>query len=329
VIGAPGNAEAATGGAGSGLTDLSYVLTLRSGGLEPYVYIPREVPTDVGHSYVQLLHDFRGEHGYCEARGAGYWLDTVIEEGVLGAGLAPPDAGDISGGYHNPTVTRDVKPDVAAPGTEGSKLKPGVKNYFPPGQTVVPLSNDGPGYIWQAACDDEYTGHAQGDAVNTAGFQAVGSISQAAVDKRTGIYTGTSRAYVLGMAGASGFDSASSLMQVTQQSGKEARITYRMSYFNSGDSTESGITFGGQDIPLSQFADQFNSQAKTLGQAGSAVGPNGVGTLTPEVGVTSEGGRYSITISAGHGNFGLTSRDGTVGGNQGMRVGAVTFSGAF
>jgi hypothetical protein len=85
--------------------------------------------------------------------------------------------------------------------------------------------------------------------VDVNGVQAVGSTAQAEVDKATGTYTGTSRSYVLGLQGASGFDSASSFMQVTNTPDHDATITYRMSYFNSDDLNKTGnngISFGGQ-----------------------------------------------------------------------------------
>jgi hypothetical protein len=119
-------------------------------------------------------------------------------------------------------------------------------------------------------------------------------------------------------------------MQIVNKPNQPATITYRMSYFNSGDNKDkSGITFGGTEIPVKQFADAFNSGAKTFGSAGSAVGPMGAATLEPEVGVSTDGGRYSITVSAGHGNLGFAARSGGLGQNQEMRLGSVTFQGVY
>ncbi len=309
--------------------DASYILTLRAGGLEPYAFIPRDLPTNVGFSFVDLIHDIGQPTGRCETWGAGYWLGGEVEEGVLGAGAAPPDAGDVSGGYRNPTTSRDVQPNLSA-GENESNRNPGVKNYFPPGNEVLDIPSNGNGPLWTAKCDGDAKGEGHGDMLNVGGFQVVGSTAQGQVDKTTGVYTGSSRAYVLGLAGAGGFDSASSFMQVVNKPNAKPTITYRMSYFNSGANTEkNGVTFGGQNIPVEDFAKQFNSNAKTFADAGKAIGPMGAGTLTPEVGVSTDGGRYSITISAGHGNFGLTARDGTIGMNQGMRIGSVTFQGVY
>jgi hypothetical protein len=144
------------------------------------------------------------------------------------------------------------------------------------------------------------------------------------------VYTGTSRAYILGLAGASGFDSASSFMQITNPSDGPAKISYRMSYFNSGDNTgKNGITFGGTDIPVQQFAEAFNNGAKSFEAAISAVGPFGARTLAPSVGVSTDGDRYSINIAAFAGHLGLVARKGTIGQFAEARYGSITFQGVY
>jgi hypothetical protein len=307
----------------------SYILTVRSGGIETYAHIPRDLPQDVGHSFVELVHDIGQDQGTCETWGAGYWLGQEVEEGVLGAGAAPPDAGDVSGGYHNPTTSRQVRPNLSA-GQSQSDRHPAVRNYFPPGQDLYAFPPEGPGYKWTATCDNDIKGESQGDDINIGGFQAIGSASEAAIDKATGVYTGTSRAYFFGMEGATGFDSGSSFMQITNSPDKDATITYRMSYFNSGQNNgKNGITFGGTDVPVQSFADQFNDQAKTGGAFLAPVGPAGAATLQPEVGVSTDGNRYSITISSGHGHLGFAVRQGGAGDDQGMRIGSITFQGVY
>jgi hypothetical protein len=321
--------KSATKADGFSFQDASYILTMRSAGIEYIDDIPRELQQDQGFSYVDLLHDIGQPQGRCETFGGAYWLGQEVEEGVLGKGAAPPDAGDVSGGYKNPFVSRDVEPNLSA-GENQSNRSPGIPNYFPPGNTVVPMSPGGPGYNWTAKCDDDTHGRGQGDTFNIGGFQVIGSTSSAGLDKSTGVYTGTSRAYFAGLDGATKYDGGSSFMQVTNANGSDAKISYRMSYFNSGDKTgTNGISFGGQDIPAQQFADAFNSGAKSFGAAASAIGPMGAATLEPEVGTSTDGGRYSITISAGHGNLGFAARSGTVGQNQEMRIGSVTWQGVY
>jgi hypothetical protein len=51
--------------------------------------------------------------------------------------------------------------------------------------------------------------------------------------------------------------------------------------------------------------------------------------LAPEVGTSTDGDRFSITISVGHGNLGFAARKGTVSQNQGMRIGSITFQGVY
>jgi len=309
--------------------DSSYILTIRSAGIEYYDKIPRDLQQDQGFSYVELVHDIGQDAGRCETWGAAYWLGQEVEEGVLGAGAAPPDAGDVSGGYKNPFASRQVRPELGA-GASQSDRHPAIHNYFPPGNDVYAFNPAGPGYHWSANCASDTKGEGQGDDLNIGGFQVIGSTSEASLDKATGNYVGTSRAYFLGMEGATGFDSGSSFMQITNAPDKDATITYRMSYFNSGDNnSKNGITFGGTDIPVQQFADQFNDQAKSGSAAMSAVGPAGIATLQPEVGVSTDGDRYSITISAGHGHLGFAVRDGGLGQDQGMRVGSITFQGVY
>jgi hypothetical protein len=135
-------------------TDAGYILTVRSGGIEFYDQIPRELQQDVGYSFVELTHDLGQDQGQCESWGAGYWLGQEVEEGVLGAGAAPPDAGDVSGGYRNPTTSRQVRPNLSA-GQSESDRHPAVHNYFPPGNDVYAFNPEGPGYRWTATCDDD------------------------------------------------------------------------------------------------------------------------------------------------------------------------------
>jgi hypothetical protein len=49
----------------------SYILTIRSGGLETFAHIPRDLPQDVGYSFVELTHDTGQQQGQCEAWGRG------------------------------------------------------------------------------------------------------------------------------------------------------------------------------------------------------------------------------------------------------------------
>ena len=70
----------------------------------------------------------------------------------------------------------------------------------------------------------------------------------------------------------------------------------------------------------------MRSPSATLARA---IGPIGSSTLQPQVGVSTDGGRYSISISAGQGNIGFAVREGGLGQNQGTRFGSVTFEGVY
>jgi hypothetical protein len=320
--------------------DASYGLTIRSAGIE---YLDDDPagwePPAQGFSYVDLRRDFGQDGRRCVTLGGAYWLGPTLEDGsTIAKSAAPPDPR--SRVYHNPLVSRDVKPHGAAdPWTYPHG--PGVAKSSSPDRAAVPLPAAGPGYKWQAQCADDTHGTSQGDMVNVGGFQVVGSTSQAQVDKGTGTYTATSRAYFLGLEGAKGFDSGSSFMQIVNNPDQPATISYRMSYFNSGDNTgRNGITFGGADIPVQQFADAFNAAAEQIAPALSAAGPAGAATLIPEVGVAPGDRRYSITISAGHANLGpIAARwwpdsrtpppTSTLGRNHGIRIGSITFQGRY
>lgn len=192
----------------------------------------------------------------------------------------------------------------------------------------IPSSGNGPN--WAAKCDGDAKGQATGFNLDAGGVQALGSSSQATIDKATGVYNGTSRAFVFGVEGATGFDSFSSAMQVVNKPNAKPVITYRMSFFNSGEKeSKSGFTISGTDVPIEEFTKQYNEQAKQFTAAAKAVGPIGSSVLTPEVGVSTDGGRYSITLSAAQGYIGFAAREGTIGQQQGMRSGATTFQGVY
>src|SRR5262249_3186761 len=107
----------ASAGTGSGQgrafnfnNEASYVLDMRNAGVEENTQIPSATYQDIGFSEVQLTHDIGQPEARCDSRGAGYFMGQYIEEAVLSKGAAPPDAGDVSGGYANPVSARSVKP---------------------------------------------------------------------------------------------------------------------------------------------------------------------------------------------------------------------------
>jgi hypothetical protein len=303
----------------------SYILTMRSGAVEPYARIPRDLPTDVGYSYVDLVHDIGQKEGRCEAWGAGYWLGQEVEEGVLGLGAAPPDAGDVSYGYKNPTTARNVKPNLSPPGV------PNQSDRTP----VVPAKG-GLGPNWQAQCDHDAKGNGTGETLNVAGAKLAGSTTNAEVNKSTGEYTGTSRSYIQDVEVGGHLASITSLMQVRQSPDKKPTITYRISFLDQGTDdknnvglSQKGFTLAGKDIPADQYVKQFNDQVKSGAKAFETLGPLGLTLLAPTVGQSTDGGRFAITAPVIAGNAGAHLRDGTIGQEQGVRFASVTFEGVY
>jgi hypothetical protein len=302
----------------------SYILTLRAGAVEPYALIPRDLPTDIGYSYVDLVHDIGQQDGRCEAWGAGYWLGQEVEEGVLGPGAAPTDAGDVSKGYKNPTTSRQVRPDLTPAGQpSGSDRTPAIP------------ADGSAGPNWIAACAHDAKGNGTGELADLAGAKLVGSTSAAEVNKATGLYTGTSRAYIQDLDIGGALVTITSLMQVKQAPGAQPVITYRLWLLDGGAEgtnyglNQNGFTVAGTDVPADQLVEQFNDQIAQGARAIAALGPYGLTLLAPHVGKSTDGDRYSITAPVIQGNAGLKLRDGTIGQEQGLRFGSVTFQGVY
>jgi hypothetical protein len=304
---------------------------MRSAAVEEYALIPRYLPGGVGYSQLDLVHDVGATEGKCEARGAGYYLGEELEEGVLGAGAAPPDAGDVSGGYKNPTLSRAAAPNLDPSGNALST--PGVRNYFPPGNEIVPIPHKGDGPRWTADCASDTKGTASGYQFDGSGFKVAGSTSSGEVDKSDGSYTGTARSLIQGIEGAGNLDAISSSMQVTNKPGREPKITYRISFFDSETADSSlgrnGFVVSGTDIPASEFVAQFNAQAKSVSGALEAIGPLGFQLLAPSVGESTDGGRFEIVAPVIQGVAGSHLRDGTAGQEAGLRFGSTAFTGIY
>jgi hypothetical protein len=318
----------------------SYILDVRSAGMEYQTALPAALYHDVGYSEANLAHDIGQPQGTCETDGAMYWFGQYVEEAVLGKGAAPPDAGDVSGGYRNPTFARDVRPNISA-GDNLSDRHPAVVNFFPPGQEIVPIPADGTPVKVNAKCDSDVKGSGTGNVADLGGvLDAVGSTSTAELNKQTGEYISTGRAYMSGIQGAEPLDAVSSFMQVDQKPGAQATVSYRISFFNSkaGEAdtgfSQKGFTLSGSNVPADQLVSQFNSQSRTLSAAATALGPLGFQVLAPEEGTqpsTEAGttGLHYISAPAISGSIGSHLRDGTVGQQEQARYGSVTFTGVY
>ncbi len=304
------------------INNVGYTERMRAGAIETFFHLPRVIPQDVGYAHVALIKDIQEAEPRCIADGAGYWLDDILEEGVLKGGAAPIGEGQTqtdASPYDNFTLHRVYKPATQADAASGSSSDRTPK-----------LPSNGNGPLWTSECAaDAFSGSGTGDIFNASGARVAGSSISSAVDPATGIYTSTGRAYVTSISGA--FDTITSIMQITHVPNQEPKITYRMSFFDSdaGQSAfaSDGVTFFGSAVPASEFVDQFNSQSAAFSQQGAALGPAGLQILSPQVYNDQDNGLMTITAPAAAGNFGLASRAGTIGENFGARFAAITWVG--
>jgi len=322
-------------------SDASYLLDMRNAGVEENTQIPSSVYEDFGYSAIQLTHDIGQPQGKCDARGAGYWLGQYVEEAVLEKGAAPPDAGDVSGGYSNPLYSRTVRPDVSASADQNlTDHHPFIQNPFPPGKEVTKLPNDGTPLYITSACDSDLKGSGTGNVIDIAKVaDVIGSTTESGVDKATGEYNSTARSYIAGIKGAGPLTAISSFMTIKQVPGADPVITYRMSLIDndSGGSVtgwnQNGISLSGSNVPANQLTDQFNSQATTVAGALAALGPFGIRVMSPESGQagpseTGTSGHY-VTAPSVQLDYGAHARDGGIGQHQITRFGAISFTGVY
>jgi hypothetical protein len=326
VVGGSNSAAAASGP--FDFTDSSYILTMRSSALEPYATLPRDLPMGIGHSYVDLVHDMGRQDGRCETIGAGYWLGTELEEAVLGPGLAPPDpaTGKSPKGYENPTISRNVAPNISP--TEENLLDK---------HPAIPADGSG-GPHWKATCDSDTSGTATGIIASLPGVAGVvGSTTSGAVNKKTGAYLGTGRAYIADLKTPLGtFDSITSVMQVKNEPDQKPTVTYRVSFAGGDDGgganfalAQDGFSIAGTDVPIADLVKQYNEQVSAQSKNLAAIGTFGLWMLAPQVGVSTDGGRYSISAPVILARSGIEARKGTVGHDQGIRFGSTTFTGVY
>ena len=303
------------------INQVGYTERMRAGAVETYFHLPRVIPQNMGYSHVALIKDIQEAQARCIADGAGYWLDDILEEGVLKGGAAPIGEGQTqtdASPYDNPTIHRVYKPAGQATGTSASSDR----------TPQLPANGNGP--LWTSECaEDGFSGSGTGDMINASGARIAGSSISSAIDTASGTYTSTGRAYVTGITGA--FDTITSMMQITHIPNTEPRVTYRMSFFDSdaGKSAfaSDGVEFFGSAVPASEFVEQFNTQSAAFAEQGAALGPAGLQILSPQVYADQDNGYMTITAPAAAGNFGLASRSGTIGENFGARFASITWTG--
>jgi len=303
------------------INEVGYNEAMRAGAVETYADIPRSIPENVAYSRVSLIKDIEETPPRCWADGAGYWLSEEVEEAVIKGGAAPISEGQSqtdASPYDNPTISRTLRPDAST----------GDGKAFSDRTPKLPSNGNGP--LWTSSCTSDFFGGAgEGDLFSASGAKIAGSSVISQVDKTTGVYTSTGRAYITGISGA--FDTMTSLMQVVHAPNQEPKITYRMAFFdsNAGKSAfaSDGVEFFGSAVPASQLVEQFNSQSKAFAEQGAAFGPAGLQIFSPSVYPDQDNGRMTITAPAAAGNLGLASRAGTIGQNFGARFATITWTG--
>lgn len=318
----------------------------------PFVKIPNEMVAHAAGSAVELSRQ-AGQAARCRAYGAGYWMGSGVEStvGDTGPGLEArvpasatvPAAPSMSlipmGLYHNPTVTYRSNPDPGPSRTWGggtipSTRSPGVLVTTVPDRTIaVPLPagpSDGVAPTWDAACPTPTRGSAVARTVQVPGIGAVVSTALARVDRRTGGYTATARTAATDVrTPTSTLDLVSSLLTVRMLPGEQPVVSYRISVAAKriGDATsafsDSDVVVAGTDVPAESLVDQFNTAAAAAAPAIQALlGPAGLQLVAPVVDDAGRRGHVRILAPVLTGHLGLTSREGTIGTDQGVRLGA-------
>lgn len=293
----------------------SYYMRIRAAAVEPALDIPQPLVPGLGFSSVMLEKDVGEPVGFCQTRGIGAHYTDVLEQVVLGQ-----NAGTLSNaGVFNPTEAADTEPDRFRLETLNSR-KPQVRNLAN-GTVVYDIPAEGAGVRWQAACDDEAGGRGTGNMVDAGGVQAAGSATTGHLDKSSGAYIGTSRAFVAGLETTGGtLDLVSSVMRVQQLPGKEARISYRIG-------TSGGTLASGVDVPVGDLTTQFNEAVRANAGALAALGPFGLTLVGPVVTEPGNSGRPVVNAPFFDLSLGLDARRGSVGHNTHLRLVNIDYDG--
>jgi len=299
--------------------DSDFILRLRAAAIEVEPDIPHPLVPGVGYAAVNLEKETGGDAS-CEILGAGFYLTDVAQEGVL-ENSGPPDAGNKGGGIFNPTEAKDTAPNLS-PGANLNARTPQVRDVTD-GHSLYDIPAHGNGVRWEAHCDNDAGGKAVGNNVDIAGVQAIGSTTVGAIDKVTGVYTGTSRAFVAGLETGSGtLDFVSSVTKITHLPGKEPTVTYAIGLAG-------GTLVSGANIPASDLTKQFNDAVKTGAGALAALGPLGVTLMGPTITESENGHRPIINMPFFDLSVGIDARKGTVGENQHVRLVNIDYEGQY
>jgi hypothetical protein len=300
--------------------DSDFILRLRASAIQPEADIPKPLVPGIGYSAVNLEKDIGGELADCEIYGAGVYFTDIVQEGVL-ENSGPPDAGNKGGGIFNPTESKDTKPNLS-PGENLNSRKPGLRSLTD-GSRMAEIPHEGNGVHWKANCESDAAGKATGNNLDVAGLYGVGSTTAGALNKKTGEYLGTSRAYVAGL-GPAGMDVVQSFASVKHLPGQKPLIAYRIGL--NGTTTASGA-----NLPYGELTKSFNEAIKGQSSTFSALGPSQglIQLMGPTESQSENGGRYLINFPFFELQQGIEARQGTAGHNQRLRLVTIDYEGLY
>jgi hypothetical protein len=231
------------------------------------------VAAGTGYSAVDLSKSATGTYGRCEAIGAG----ALVDQRRLLESNGPPDGSNRSG-VANPTETWEST--TFAKGRQWSGPGGGVRSVT---RRVVELEDQvldasrthGP---WSADCQGDSAGRAAGHHADGLDAGAAGSTTSGAVDRATGAYVGTSRAYATGVRTPAGVvDVVSSTVRIEQRPEQAPVVSYRIA-------VDGGVLAGGVDVPAGALARQFAEQVRRNAAAVAALPALGLSLTGPTYG---------------------------------------------
>jgi hypothetical protein len=302
-------------------TASDFILRLRASAVQVEPDIPHPLVPGVGYSAVNLEKNLGADVGKCEVFGAGFYLTDVVQEGVL-ENSGPPDAGNKGGGVFNPTEAKDTYPNLTPGEGNLNSRKPGVRSPAD-GARIFDIPHEGNGFRWTAKCDSDSAGKGVGNWADAAGTEAFGSTTTGAIDRKTGLYTGVSRAYVTGL-GPAGMDFVHSWAQIKHMPKQKPVVSYRIGV--NGTPSASGT-----NIPYGDVTKSFNEAMRSNHGATAAVGPTGnlFALMGPTESESENGGRYIINFPFFEAQQGLEARKGGIGHNQRVRLVTIDYEGLY
>ncbi len=312
-----GSAPTATAAERYDFRGSEFVLRLSAAAVQAQTDVPQAIPTSLGYSAVGLAKDLDVPYAQCRVVGAGVHLPEYSPPGLI-ENNGPPDAGGGRRAALYPIEARDTAPNLS-PGEWHSR------------RPQLPDQNDVRGMLddaglgeerlpWAAHCETDAAGTARGNDGDTTG--AAGSTTTGALDKMTGTYVGTSRAFVASVTTPSGTVTAlSSTVRVTHRAGKTPVLDYRIA-------ANGGTLAAGSGVPVQDLTRQFNEQARENAAAVAAVGTLGLTLVGPTESESDDHAHRIVHFPFVEVSAGLKAREGGIGQGQRVRLLTVAYEGA-